>query len=31
VQVERPFFECELEPLLQQHGYEGLYYSRQLR
>ncbi|KAL4854213.1 Glucose-repressible alcohol dehydrogenase transcriptional effector [Chlorella vulgaris] len=30
-EVERPFFENELEPLFQQHGYEALYYSRRRR
>jgi hypothetical protein len=30
-QVERPFFEAELEPLMAQHGYEALYYSRKRR
>ena len=30
-QVERPFFEAELEPLMAQHGYEALYFSRRRR
>ncbi|KAL4424299.1 hypothetical protein ABPG75_001600 [Micractinium tetrahymenae] len=30
-EVERPFFEAELEPAMAQHGYQALYYARQRR
>ena len=31
LQLERPFFESELAPLMAQHGYAALYYARARR